>query len=121
MSSPYLRALEEFYMVKAEAMDFRGDNCKLSTENINDWIRTKTDGKISKVMTSSKCDSNLFIASAVALNAQLLNQFQSSDTFHKGLFYLPGNKRFVLQISKKLACSIINYSIFLVIKTTLLS
>jgi serine protease inhibitor len=97
MSSPYLRALDEFYQIKAEPLDFKANNCSLASSKINDWIRTQAEGQLSNaLMRPPACDSKLFVFSALLLEAQLLHQFQASDTFQKGLFFLPGNKRLVL-------------------------
>ena len=96
MSSPYLRALDEFYQIKAEPLELKGTNCSLASSKLNDWIRTQADGQLSNVLTRPPiCDSKLFIVSAMVLKAELLHQFHESDTFHKGLFFLPGNKRLV--------------------------
>ena len=46
MASPYLRALEEFYKVKAEPIDFNGDNCARNFESVNGWIQKKTEGHV---------------------------------------------------------------------------
>jgi len=98
MSSPYLRALEEFYMVKTQALDFRGENCSQTIAVLNDWVRNQTEGQISQILSLKPptCESKLFMLSGVALKAHLLNQFQAEHTFQKGLFFLPGNKRSVL-------------------------
>ena len=96
MSSPYLRALDEFYQIKAEPLDLKGSSCSLASSKLNDWIRTQAEGQLTNVLSRPPiCDSKLFVLSAMVLKAQLLHQFQASDTFHKGLFFLPGNKRLV--------------------------
>ena len=98
MSSPYLRALEEFYSVKTQALDFRGENCSQTMPVLNDWVRGQTEGQVSNVLVRPpSCDSKLFMLSGVSLKAHLLNQFEAEHTFQKGLFFLPGNKRSVFE------------------------
>ena len=104
MSSHYLRALEEFYQVKAEPVNFGGENCSRAFELVNDWLRRQTGGRVFRILNRApSCDSKLLMVGSVDMSANLLNQFDSANTFQKGLFFLPGNRRYfnLLSLSTK--------------------
>jgi serine protease inhibitor len=73
MSSPYLRALDEFYKVKAETVDFDGENCSGAVDVVNGWLRRQTGGRVFRILNGpTSCDSKLLTVSAVTVTASLV-------------------------------------------------
>lgn len=94
ISSPYDRALREFYHAKVEHIDFRNADPSQTMGIVNDWINDVTEGQIPQLLNGPPSkDSKLVMVNAMALDAKWLNSFNPADTFEKGLYFLPGNRR----------------------------
>jgi serine protease inhibitor len=75
-------------------MDFRNADPSQTMGVINDWVSDVTDGQIAHLMDAPPSpDSKMIIVNALSMDAKWLNQFDPAETFDKGLFFLPGNKR----------------------------
>eukprot|EP00095_Tigriopus_kingsejongensis_P008549 maker-scaffold989_size72935-snap-gene-0.9 protein:Tk08549 transcript:maker-scaffold989_size72935-snap-gene-0.9-mRNA-1 annotation:"hypothetical protein DAPPUDRAFT_51792" len=94
VSSPYDRALREFYHAKVEHIDFRNADPSQTMGVVNDWIKDVTEGQIPTLLdVPPSKGSKLLLVNAMALDAKWLNPFNPQETFEKGLYFLPGNKR----------------------------
>ena len=94
VSAPYKRALSEFYHTTIESVDFRNSLPARSMSALNDWTSDATEGRIPRVASYPPGrDSKLVATNAMSVNSRWLHPFDRADTFDKGLFFLPGNRR----------------------------
>lgn len=94
ISSPYARALKEFYHAGLEHMDFRNSDPAQTMGVINDWVHDVTDGQIPRLLASPPDKAaKMVLVNALSMDARWLFPFDPNDTFDKGLFFLPGNER----------------------------
>ncbi len=94
LSAPYERALAQFYRARVDRMDFRNADPTQTMGVINDWVGDVTDGLIPELLDAPPPqDARLILVNALAMDAKWMNPFDPNDTFDKGLFFLPGNRR----------------------------
>lgn len=98
ISEKYKRALEEFYNVQIQPMDFKR-HPQLVVDNLNLWARNFTGQKMSHLrqqsLTPALIDPELGITltNGLAFRSHWLFRFDPASTFDKGLFYTTSKKR----------------------------
>lgn len=99
ISEKYKRALEEFYNVQIQSLDFKR-HPQLVVENLNSWARNFTGHqKMTRLRpqytTPPLPDPELGITltNGLAFRSNWLFRFDPASTFDKGLFYTTSKKR----------------------------
>jgi serine protease inhibitor len=98
ISEKYKRALEEFYNVQIQPMDFMR-HPQLAVDNINSWARNFTKQEIPHSLhkttapASIKPELGINLANGLAFRSHWLYRFDPASTFDKGLFYTTSKKR----------------------------
>ncbi|KAI9559716.1 hypothetical protein GHT06_013721 [Daphnia sinensis] len=99
ISEKYKRALEEFYNVRIEPVDFVR-HPQLAVDSINSWARNFTKQTIPRplykptVQPSINPQLGITLANGLAFRSHWLFRFDPASTFDKGLFYTTSKKRF---------------------------
>lgn len=98
VSEKYKRALEEFYNVQIQPMDFVR-HPQLAVDNINSWARNFTKQKIPHSLRKTAAPASVHpelgitLANGLAFRSHWLFRFDPASTFDKGLFYTTSKKR----------------------------
>ena len=95
LSPTYSRAVREFYRSNVEEMDFRGAQAgDRSAAAIDEWVSEVGEGQLPQLeLPQLSADTSLLFVNFLTMQSKWLHPFDPVDTFDKGLFFLPGNKR----------------------------
>ena len=105
----YARALREFYQANLEFIEFRNADSSQTMGTINEWASEEIEKGISTHYNNDDGDgvnwevpllqippqrnSSIVLSNVIALEARWLYPFEQDETFDKGLFFLPNQKR----------------------------
>ena len=105
----YARALKEFYQASLEFIEFRNADSSQTMGTINEWASEEIEKGLSKdyhnqeegevnwklplLQFPPQRNSSIVLSNVIDLEARWLYPFDPEETFDKGLFFLPNNKR----------------------------
>ena len=103
----YIRALREFYRANLEFIDFRNADISQTMGVINEWASEEMEHEIGTMYHSEdevnwkspllssppQGNASIVLSNVLALEARWFYPFDPEETFDKGLFFLPENKR----------------------------
>ena len=105
----YARALREFYRADLESVEYRNADITQTMGTINEWASEEVEGstqgyenngeegvnwKAPLLNNPPQHNSSIVLSNLLALQARWLYPFNPDETFDKGLFFLPSNKRY---------------------------
>ena len=90
----YTDTLSLYYDSKAQELDFK-NKTKESEKIINDWISSKTNGKIKNLLSDLKPDVQMILTNAVYFNAKWASKFNKNLTSKEKFFNNNNENNFV--------------------------
>ena len=105
----YTRALREFYQANLEFIEFRNADISQTMGTINEWASEEIEEGIATpyyddddevnwkaplLSSPPQSNSSIVLSNLFALDARWFYPFDPDETFDKGLFFLPNNKRY---------------------------
>ncbi|MBR0204828.1 MAG: serpin family protein [Synergistaceae bacterium] len=79
LNDDYERILSELYRSPAAELDFKNDP-ESSRKTVNDWVSSKTNGRINNLLAKVLPDTQMILTNAVYFNANWLNEFDEART-----------------------------------------
>ena len=86
LKKDYSRILATYYGNKAKELDFK-NKTEEARKNINDWVSSKTNGKIQNLLRTLEPETQMILTNAVYFNAEWEAKFSKERTREKNFYY----------------------------------
>jgi serine protease inhibitor len=86
----FIRRNESFYDAKVETVDFRNP---AAPEQINNWVKESTRGKISQIVDKINPDQAMFLLNAIYFKGNWTEKFNKSQTQERPFYLADGTQK----------------------------
>lgn len=94
----FLQKNQDFYNAKVTNLDFKDAT---APNNINNWVKENTRGKINKIVETIKPDEVLFLINAIYFKGKWSNEFDKSQTAQHPFYLISGGQKQHPMMSQK--------------------
>ncbi|MBD2612130.1 MAG: serpin family protein [Nostoc sp. ZfuVER08] len=86
----FLQRTEDFYQAKVSNLNFKNPT---AINNINDWVKDNTAGKINKIVEKIEPDQVLFLINAIYFKGNWTNEFDKNQTAEYPFYITSGKQK----------------------------